>query len=140
MSHPAQLTDPAAIRRFATAGRARFTLVSERTGQRFTYRVTAKKGSPDFFFVSLLTGPENSSDYTYLGCLTGGRFTHDRRLRIGADAPSRRAFTWFWGRVGAGHEAPECECWHEGRCGKCGRALTVPESIASGLGPICAAA
>jgi hypothetical protein len=29
------------------------------------------------------------------------------------------------------------ELWHEGRCGKCGRALTVPESIESGLGPVC---
>jgi len=140
MSHPARLTDPAATRRFALAGRARLTLVSERTGQRFTYRVEAKKGSADFFFVSVLTGPENSRDYTYLGCIARDRFVNDRRLRIGADAPSRRGFAWFWERVSAGHEIPECECWHEGRCGRCGRALTVPESIESGLGPVCAAA
>ena len=30
------------------------------------------------------------------------------------------------------------EVWHEGRCGRCNRALTVPESIASGIGPECA--
>jgi hypothetical protein len=29
------------------------------------------------------------------------------------------------------------EIWHEGRCGKCGRTLTVPDSIANGLGPEC---
>jgi hypothetical protein len=28
--------------------------------------------------------------------------------------------------------------WHEGRCGRCGRKLTVPESIESGFGPECA--
>ena len=28
---------------------------------------------------------------------------------------------------------------HEGRCGRCGRALTVPESIDTGFGPHCAA-
>ena len=26
---------------------------------------------------------------------------------------------------------------HEGKCGKCGRPLTVPESVKTGLGPIC---
>ncbi|MGQ4872128.1 MAG: DUF6011 domain-containing protein, partial [Candidatus Thorarchaeota archaeon] len=25
--------------------------------------------------------------------------------------------------------------WHEGKCGRCGRRLTVPESIESGYGP-----
>jgi len=27
--------------------------------------------------------------------------------------------------------------FHEGACGRCGRTLTVPESIASGFGPEC---
>lgn len=29
------------------------------------------------------------------------------------------------------------EIWHEGKCGRCGRQLTVPESIESGFGPEC---
>jgi hypothetical protein len=29
------------------------------------------------------------------------------------------------------------EVWHEGKCGKCGRTLTVPSSIESGIGPEC---
>jgi hypothetical protein len=29
------------------------------------------------------------------------------------------------------------EVWHEGKCGKCGRALTVPSSILTGIGPEC---
>lgn len=28
--------------------------------------------------------------------------------------------------------------YHEGRCGKCARTLTVPESIINGIGPVCA--
>ena len=28
--------------------------------------------------------------------------------------------------------------FHDGKCGRCGRKLTVPESIQSGLGPVCA--
>lgn len=30
------------------------------------------------------------------------------------------------------------EIWHEGACGCCGRALSVPASVAMGLGPACA--
>jgi len=29
------------------------------------------------------------------------------------------------------------EIWHEGRCGRCNRKLTVPASIALGIGPEC---
>lgn len=43
---------------------------------------------------------------------------------------------WF-GKT-AGQDLPECEVWHEGRCGRCGRKLTVPESIETGIGPDCA--
>ena len=139
MSHNAAITDPGKILRFATAGRAHFTLVSERTGQRFTYRVKQKKGAEGFFFVSVLTGSQNTSDYTYLGCLSNGRLIHDRRLRIGTKAPSRQAFAWFWGRLNKGQDLPQCEVWHGGRCGRCSRLLTTPESISMGLGPICAA-
>jgi len=138
----AQITDPSAIRRFVTAGRARVTLVSERTGDRFTFQVKAKKGddgkrSSDFFFVSVLTGPQNTSDYTYLGHVNRGQFHNDRKMRIGPEAPSRQAFAWFWRRLQAEKALPECEVWHEGRCGRCSRVLTVPESIMSGLGPVC---
>lgn len=142
MAHAAQITDPAKIRRFTTAGRALFTLVSEKTGQRFTYRVQVKKddaGAPtDFFFVSVLTSPNNTGNYTYLGCLRSGRFIDDRKLRIGADAPSRVAFVWFWARVSMGRHLLSCQCWHEGSCGRCGRTLTTPKSVSRGLGPVCA--
>jgi hypothetical protein len=33
---------------------------------------------------------------------------------------------------------PDLEIWHSGRCGRCSRRLTVPESIAAGIGPDCA--
>lgn len=139
----AQFTDLAAARRFVTAGKALFTLVSERTGARFTFKVKLApkrdENDRDAWFVSVLTGPQNTSDYTYLGMLLeNGRFIDDRKLRIGLDAPSRKAFRWFWARVNAGSDLHECQVWHEGRCGRCGRLLTVPESIESGLGPVCA--
>jgi hypothetical protein len=138
MGERAQITDPEKIRRFAVAGKARITLVSKRTGDRFTYEVKRKKADEDFYFVSVLTGPENTTSYTYLGCLSDGHFRDDRRMRIGAGAPSRQGFKWFWRALNNGGSLDQVEVWHEGRCGRCNRVLTVPESIESGLGPICA--
>jgi hypothetical protein len=63
MKHPLQFTDPAAVHAFIFGGRARFTLVSSGTGKRYTYRVAAAKDSDTMFFVSLLTGSSNETDY-----------------------------------------------------------------------------
>lgn len=133
MSSPAVVADPA---RFALAGNATFTIVSKKTGTRFTYRVRqAETGGAHF--VSVLTGADNESDYAFLGTIFPRGFFHGKKSRIGADAPSAKAFAWFWRHVVQG-KVDGCEVWHEGKCGRCGRKLTVPESIETGLGPECA--
>lgn len=135
---------------FILAGNARFTLVSGVTGARFTFRVSRKDESSPWF-VSVLSGANNEADYAYLGTIFPARpvhgrtapspmvpvFFHGKKSRIGKDAPSAKAFAWAWTFIARGQMPPSCEIWHEGRCGKCGRALTVPESIASGIGPVC---
>lgn len=141
-----RLTDPVAARRFVLGGNAIFTIRSVKTGTRFTYKVTAgrpKEGETEssIFFVALLTGPENESDYAYLGHIFTNdplTYRHGKKSRIGVDAPSAAAFAWFWRQLGASRLPASVEVWHEGRCGRCGRTLTVPESIASGFGPECA--
>ncbi len=131
--------------KFALAGNARLTLVSERTGTRFTFRIKAKtvKGgeapmAP--WFVSLLNGRENETDYTFLGTIFDDKVTyrHGRKSTVTPDAPSAKGFAWAWSFIAKAELPPGCEVWHEGRCGRCGRALTVPESIAMGIGPECA--
>lgn len=137
----AELVDPAATVRFLLAGSAHVTFQSRKTGTRFTYRVQlaeARQGDDRAppHFVSVLTGPD---DYAYLGCIFEGQcYVHGRKSRIAADAPSAVAFDWVWRTLTAGQMHPELAVWHEGRCGKCGRRLTTPESISSGLGPVCA--
>ena len=134
----ARLTDPAAVRRFLTAGKARVTLVSTRTGTRFTYRVRAARYTEGLYFVDVLTGSDNTADYTFAGTLTARGFRHSPKAGIGADAPSVRAFGWAAERLDGDALPAGLEVWHEGRCARCGRVLTVPESIASGFGPECA--
>ena len=137
----AELADPAVTVRFMLAGKAHVTLQSRKTGTRFTYRIKATppwhngKRQP-LHFVAVLTGPDR---YEYLGCVYDRRaYSHGRKSRIDREAPSAIAFTWVWSKLTAGEMHPELGVWHEGRCGACNRRLTTPESLASGLGPICA--
>lgn len=135
--HAHQLQSVNEIREFVLAGNARFTLVSKRTGARFTFKVRQPENKP--YFVSVMTGTDNTSDYTFLGTIfENSGYVHGSRSRIAYDAPAAKAFEWFYHKVFQWNQLPDSlEIWHEGRCGRCGRPLTVPESIANGLGPEC---
>jgi hypothetical protein len=126
------------VREFALAGRARLTLVSTRTGTRFTYKIRQLSLEKPHF-VSLLTRPDNETGYTFFGTIFDKvQFRHSSRASLTDDLPGPAAFRWFWKHLCEQNELhPQLEVWHEGRCGRCGRALTVPESIANGLGPEC---
>jgi len=92
------------------------------------------------FFVSLLSGSSNEEDFSYLGIIPKDdplSFRLTAKSRAGEQAQSVVAFRWFWKQITAGRLPGSMSVWHEGRCGRCGRTLTVPESIASGFGPEC---
>ncbi len=127
------IADPAA---FVRGGNAILTIVSKATGVRFTYRVIRRD---KLYFVSVLTGSNNESDYTYLGTIfPDGTYRHGRKSSIGWSAPSAVAFGWFFAHLVDPKLAEKLEVWHEGRCCRCGRTLTVPSSVESGIGPECA--
>ena len=138
MTHPHNITDAAQAREFMFGGRARFTLVSKTTGKRFTYRTSMKKTERGpIFFASVLSGPDNDSDYQYIGYSNGGGFASGKKGD--ASAPSFKALSWAEGWMRMNDVIhPDMEFWHEGRCAKCARPLTDPASIARGLGPECA--
>ena len=141
------LKDWAAVKDFVFAGNAVFTLRSTKTGARYTYKVRAKKedlerGEADgTYFVNLLRGPDNTADFAYVGVLRRDmalRLTSASRM--GRGAPAVAALVWFLDAMRNGRAVlpVPLEVWHEGRCGRCGRLLTVPESIGRGIGPECA--
>jgi hypothetical protein len=135
----ARIAEPAAIHKFLLAGNAYCTFRSERTGNHLTYNVSARKVTDthevSLHFVRVLCGPDH---YEYLGTIRGGSFySHGVKSRISRDATSAKAFAWLWKHLSAGQMPPKCEVWHEGRCSRCGRRLTDPESIATGLGSKC---
>lgn len=127
------------LAKFVFAGNATFTVENVATGNRFTFKVRQPDPKSPHF-VSVLTGSNNEEDYTFLGtAFSPTVYRHGARSRIAATAPSAVAFAWLFGRLASGRPLPESvRVHHEGRCGRCGRALTVPESIESGFGPECA--
>jgi hypothetical protein len=137
-----QFTSAPDAKRFVTAGNAVFTLSSRKTGARYTYKVQAPKDdmTDGRRFVKLLTGPDNMDDYTYLGMIDrSGEFRLTRASKLTLEAASVRAVKYFCDIVLVGEKIPDAlEVRHEGRCGRCNRRLTVPESIDRGIGPECA--
>ena len=132
-----RLTTRADVQTFMLAGNATFTLKSEKTGNRFTYRIRASEDG-HVHFVGLLNGADNESNFLYLGIIRAGIYSHGRKSKIGETAPAAMAFSLFHANLQTGRLPQEVQVWHEGRCGRCARKLTVPESIERGFGPECA--
>lgn len=145
-----------AILNYIRAGNATVTLVSRRTGTRYTFKFQRPKDwepgpqrpvAP--VFCKVLTGADNVGDYTFAGTMwpedsafsDGGQvYRHGKNTRVSFGAASVKALIWFVRTALApGNDVllERCEVWHEGRCGRCGRKLTVPSSIRSGFGPEC---
>lgn len=142
-----QITDEQSLVRFVQAGKATLTIRSKKTGERFTFRFSRPKeedGRARPIWVSLLSGPQNESDYAFVGTVWVGSpawtLKMSAKSRISEAAPSVKALRWFLKHVNVDVASAfaQAEFWHEGRCGRCGRKLTVPESIATGFGPECA--
>ena len=148
-----RLSSTGDIHNYLTAGRGTMTVVSKASGARFTYKL---KRAPDKLklevaeqerpiFVSVLTGPDNEADYKFLGTIRQVNqssmltYAYSYKSKISISSLSAIAFKWL---IKAYNEFPdklleEAEIWHEGRCGRCGRKLTVPSSIQRGFGPEC---
>ena len=132
------------VLRYLLAGNALVTIRNAATGNRFTYQVQAPRqprlGEAVPYFVKVLSGPDNGADYRYMGTIFEGRsFRLTNKSRVGPEAPSYKAFDYVFHRLANGIPlARTVEVWHEGKCGRCGRLLTVPESVERGIGPDCA--
>jgi hypothetical protein len=142
---PGRLGTPKIIQDFIFAGNAYFTVRSTRTGTRFTFRVSKakpkegrKRWTGNTFFVNVLNGPENTKDYLYVGMVRDLQFKLTKASRVREEAASFKAFRWVYQHISRGLMPPETEVWHDGRCGRCGRKLTVPESVQNAIGPECA--
>jgi hypothetical protein len=122
---------------FIRAGRAVFTLQSAATGTYFTYRVARAGGSRVQYLASVLVAPDV---YCYFGMISAGRLVATGGSKVPRSAPSSVALAWFLRQLERGELPASVVFRHEGRCGRCARALTTPASLDTGLGPDCAEA
>jgi len=131
---------------FITAGDSIWT-IEQPDGTHYTYRfqvVEANDRWPEAVFVKLLTGPDNSNDYTFMGKYdrhTGQVTTTAKSAKFEGSRPLRLLNRILIRIYSGDHDAYESHGYkthHEGRCGRCARRLTVPSSIESGIGPECA--
>ena len=128
------------VKRFALAGNCTITLKSGDTGIHYTYNIKQYNKNKNIYFVHVLRGPDNTEDYTYMACyyidtdtFVPAKPWKERPWR--SWPPSLRAIRFFFMNI---DDIPKkLHVYHEGRCGRCGKKLTTPESIINGLGPEC---
>lgn len=97
------------------------------------------------WFVHLLVGADNTRSYNYLGCIDkkfgklGFRTTRATANNKGASAENINRIGDVIRDLEKGVDnSYQTRIWHRGLCGRCAAPLTVPASIATGLGPVCA--
>lgn len=128
------------IKAFVLAGNATITLESGVTGKHFTYKIIVSKNDPNLYFIKLLRGEDNRNDYTYIGCYfsDNGYFNPEKKYQkqdVTGWPKSLRAIRYLFNHI---NNVPDClRVYHEGKCCRCGRKLTTPESIRRGIGPEC---
>jgi hypothetical protein len=118
---------------FILGGKAFVTFQNPQSGNRFTYKVVKHKVD-DIYFVHVLTNPDV---YMFLGTIINYGFRHSKKSKIDRDAKSVIVFDYVFHHLGMGTLNSSIEIFHDGKCGRCGRQLTDPISVQTGLGPHC---
>lgn len=116
-----------------------FTVVADGEKHRTFKFKTGRNGKTA---IGLLTGANNTEDYTFFGYVDGNKIRFWRnpsfngmptRLHVDHDVLNECLAAILGDVNGAGlRYAMESE-----KCSRCGRDLTVPASICNGLGPVC---
>lgn len=84
---------------------------------------------------------DEKKNWIYMGMVIGSDFIRTKSSKVPPNSVSFRSFKWmfdllpYWER--GIDQYPYVEVRHEGRCGRCGRPLTDPDSIKRGFGPEC---
>lgn len=124
---------------FFTGGRSTFTIDNGK-GTHYTFKIKKPKWDERARCVFLLTGPDNENSYTYLGmfCQFTGNVKLTSKSKMNDESLPVKVIRWAMKHVFTDKVLPEgYAIRHMGKCGCCGRALTVPESLIRGIGPEC---
>lgn len=124
--------------RFFRGGNATLT-VNNNKGEHYTFKIRKPvENAP--FFVSLLTGPDNENSFSYMGIFNPKELSvrTTAKSKFTADSKPVKVLNWAIKTVANMKDIPEgYGIRHEGKCCRCGRKLTTPDSIENGIGPEC---
>jgi len=123
---------------FTLAGNSTFTVKSKTTGKTYTFKVKKHK-EDDIWFVSYLYGPNNTTDYKYMGIIKNDSYYNTKGSKVDVNSIVNKTFIWVFNvLVNLRTDLFEkIDFHHEGKCGRCGRKLTNIESLENGIGPKC---
>jgi len=132
-------------KQFIFAGNAIWTIDNGK-GEHFTFKVIKPdEGTPferlGIYFVYVLNGPDNTKNYAYMGVFdtVNMSLSTTKGSKVFESAKSWKVAYWALNMVSREMPFPPgYRIHHEGKCGRCGRKLTVPSSVISGIGPECA--
>ena len=137
---------PAQFRNFIFAGRSVFTLENKESGNYITFKISQikKQGKvvANQFGINCKVLGDSDAGYQFLGFLDIQKKTF-KRWGSQSGNPSYvgyKTFAWILNNLGQLErftDKDKLAIYHEGTCCKCGRPLTVPHSIDTGIGPDC---
>lgn len=135
---------------FMTAGKAEFVLHSTKTNQDFKFSLTRQESRDQgkesennekkyIYFLNYLHGHEK----TYAGVVWFKQDTGEFMFSTGKNGQMSpkdleiRSLIFVMNKLYREETVQYLDVFHVGKCGKCGKKLTTPESILTGLGPTC---
>ena len=140
-------------KQFVLAGRSIFTVeladdyrLKHNLKPHYTFRVDHKAANgkwKEAWFVKYLTGSDNTRDYSYVGTLDveHGKVWTSAKSKLQDNSLILKLLNRTLEVIWNGDISPMIDkgfrLHHEGRCGKCARLLTTPESVERGIGPEC---
>ena len=140
MSDSHIISNPADILAYLISGNATVTLKSLKTSTHLTFKVSApyannkRQHDSAMRFVKVL---HSGDEWSYIGFLNTAANQMVAGKKGKPNSTSFKALAWLLNGISAGAALDAIEVWHEGACGRCGRKLTDPTSIARGIGPEC---
>lgn len=129
--------------KFILAGKCEFVLHSTKTGDNFKFSMSKQQSKDNIekyiYFLNVL----NEGDKKYAGVVWFDDKTSEFRFSQGKKGQSDnkdlniRSLIFVLNKLFKEETVQYLDVYHLGRCGKCGKKLTTPESILTGLGPTC---
>lgn len=143
--------------KYILGGEAVVTVFPIKQDKKYVFKcnqlITYEKNKPikhNRYFLNVLTGSNNTKDYTYVGTIDkkDSKNPNILTLRITdksgmtKDAPSYKLFDFLLYNLQCPNEhiatlIDRIKIYHDGTCSKCGRPLTDIISTNLGMGPIC---